>query len=142
MVSFKLSLNNPSKIAEFQELEHWKTKFDIAAAATEGFFSRRWISDHIFDLSDEEFLRNQRELFSDRKFMAALDAAAEPEEDMAGGVGPGELGDIGELGGPEEIPPMEGELPAEGEGGEPGVPEGWGPDNTRRQGEMVHSGCL
>ena len=29
LLSFKLSLNNPSKIAELQELEHWKSKFDI-----------------------------------------------------------------------------------------------------------------
>ncbi len=35
LLSFKLHLNNPSKIAELQELEHWKQKFDIAAAATE-----------------------------------------------------------------------------------------------------------
>ncbi len=38
LVSFKLSLNNPSKIAELQELEHWKTKFETASSATEGFF--------------------------------------------------------------------------------------------------------
>jgi len=132
LVSFKLKLNNPSKIAELQELEHWKTKFDIAASATEGYFSRRWIADHIFDLSDEEFLRNQREIFSDRKYLAALDVAAEPEEDLAGGVGPGDLGAVEDL--PpeqlppaEELPPAEGELPPEGgelppEGGE-GMPE-------------------
>ena len=41
LLSFKLSLNNPSKIAELQEVEHWKAKFDIAGSATEGFFSRR-----------------------------------------------------------------------------------------------------
>jgi len=126
LISFKLRLNNPSKIAEMQELEHWKNKFDIAASATEGFFSRRWIADHIFDLSNEEFLRNQREIFSDRKYMAALDLAAEPDEGMEGGVGPGELGDIGEMGAPEgmDMPPMEGEgeLPPEEGGAAPGVP--------------------
>ena len=122
LVSFKLKLNNPSKIAELQELEHWKTKFDIAASATEGYFSRRWIADHIFDLSDEEFLRNQREIFSDRKYMAALDVAAEPEDGMEGGVGPGEMGDIGELPPEEMLPPAEGELPPEGGGELP--PEG------------------
>ncbi len=47
LLNFKLSLNNPSKIAEMQELEHWKTKFDIAGAATEGFFSRRWITENL-----------------------------------------------------------------------------------------------
>ena len=32
LLSFKLALNNPSKIAELQELEHLRTKFDNAAA--------------------------------------------------------------------------------------------------------------
>jgi hypothetical protein len=54
LISFKLHLNAPSKLAELQELEHWRTKFDIAAAATEGYFSRNWVSKNIFDLSDEE----------------------------------------------------------------------------------------
>ena len=33
LLSFKLRLNNPSKIAELQELEHWKQKFEAAGAA-------------------------------------------------------------------------------------------------------------
>lgn len=77
LVSFRLSLNNPSKIAELQELEHWKTKFDIAGGATENFFSRRWIAQNIFSLSNEEFIRNQREMFHDRRYEAELNAAAE-----------------------------------------------------------------
>ena len=39
LVGFDLSLNNPSRIAELQELENWSTKFEIASTATEGFFS-------------------------------------------------------------------------------------------------------
>jgi len=77
LVSFKLALNNPSKIAELQELESWRTKFDTAGAATEGFFSKRWVAKHIFKLSDEEFLRNQRDMFHDAKLMAALEAVPE-----------------------------------------------------------------
>ena len=34
LVSFRCHLNNPSKIAEMQELEHWKVKFEAAGAAT------------------------------------------------------------------------------------------------------------
>ena len=97
LLSFKLSLNNPSKIAELQELEHWKQKFDVAAAATEGFFSKRWIAEHMFGMSADEFIRNQREMFHDRKFGAALEAAGETEEADAGGGGG--LGDLGDLGG-------------------------------------------
>ena len=100
LLNFKLSLNNPSKIAEMQELEHWKTKFDIAGAATEGYFSRRWVSENLLGLSQDEYLRMQREMFSDKKFMAALEAAGQPPEeggDAGGGLG-GDLGG-GDLGG-------------------------------------------
>ena len=101
LLNFKLSLNNPSKIAEMQELEHWKTKFDLAGAATEGFFSRRWITENLLGLSQDEYLRMQREMFSDKKFMAALEAAGQaPAEGDAGGGG-GLGGDLGggDLGG-------------------------------------------
>ncbi len=102
LLNFKLSLNNPSKIAEMQELEHWKTKFDIAGAATEGYFSRRWVSENLLGLSQDEYLRMQREMFSDKKFMGALEAAgAAPEGGDAGGGLGGDLGgDLdGDLGG-------------------------------------------
>jgi len=119
LVSFRLKLNNPSKIAELQELEHWKTKFDIAGGATENFFSRRWIAENIFSLSDEEFIRNQREIFHDRKYEALLTSAAEEVAAQAAGgalgdedVGGEDFGDEGfgdedlgaeDLGGEEEI---------------------------------------
>jgi len=97
LLSFKLSLNNPSKIAELQELEHWKQKFDVAGAATEGFFSKRWIAEHMFGMSADEFIRNQREMFHDRKFAAALEGIG--EEAAGGDGGGGGLGDLGDLGG-------------------------------------------
>ena len=97
LVNFKLSLNNPSKIAEMQELEHWKTKFDIAGAATEGYFSRRWVAENLLGLSEEEFIRMQREMYSDKKILASLEAAAEPpEEGSAGGGGGLNFGDDGD----------------------------------------------
>tara|TARA_R100000808_G_C2153931_1_gene164604 strand:+ start:352 stop:2376 length:2025 start_codon:yes stop_codon:yes gene_type:complete len=122
LLGFSLSLNNPSKIAELQEIEHWKAKFDIAGAATEGYFSRRWVTEHIFGMSDEEFIRNQREMYYDRKHDAALTAVAEAAAageggglggglggDLGGDLGDdlgGDLGDDlgGDLGGPEEMP--------------------------------------
>ena len=98
LLSFSLALNNPSKISELQELEHWDKKFSVAGQATEGFFSRRWVAEHLFNMSHEEFLRNQREIFYDRKFDAQLAAVAEAmQEEAAGALGGGGLGD--ELGG-------------------------------------------
>ena len=90
LVSFRLKLNNPSKIAELQDLEEWKTRFEIASGATENFFSRRWISQNIFNLSEEEFVRNQREMFHDRKFESELNATAEAAaEEAASALGMG-----------------------------------------------------
>jgi len=103
LIGFKLSLNNPSKIAELQELEHWNTKFDVASAATEGFFSRRWIAKNVFQLSDEQFQQNQREMFFDRALDAQLEAAAEGETSGAGEGGGADFGDGGDLGGDDEM---------------------------------------
>lgn len=127
LINFTLRLNNPSKISELQELETWRTKFDVAAAATEGFFSKRWIAHHLFDISDEEFLRNQRELFYDRKISTQLEQVAEVEAtggaplsgggDLgAGDLGGGDLGDV-DFGGEGLAEPAETEgAPEEGAG--------------------------
>jgi hypothetical protein len=103
LLSFKLKLNNPSKIAELQELEQWEKKFSVASAATEGFVSRRWIAKHLFNMSDEEFVRNEEEMFYDAKFNASLEAAGTVPE--AGGEGGGlDLGDEDlDLGDEEEL---------------------------------------
>ena len=108
LLSFELALNNPSKIAELQELEHWKTKFDIAASATEGYFSRRWVAERVFGMSHEEFMRNQREMYYDREHDTRLQQIAEAAAAAASGLGGGDLdlgGDMGDLdlGGPEEM---------------------------------------
>jgi len=118
LISFKIHLNSPSKISELQELEHWRTKFEIAGSATEGYFSRRWVGKNVFGLSDEEILRNQREMFYDRKLDSMLETvgAAVGGGDLAGG-GAGGLGGgeaLGGLGGGTETPEA-GETPAVGE---------------------------
>ena len=98
LVNWSLSLNNPSKLAEMQELEHWGTKFDVASRATEGFFSRRWIANKLFGITEEELMRVSREMYTDRKFEASLEASAEMETAagaMEGGLG----GDLAGLGG-------------------------------------------
>ena len=113
LLSFKLKLNNPSKIAELQELESWEKKFSVASSATEGFVSRRWIATHLFNMTDEEFVRNEEEMFYDAKFNAALEAAGEAPEggegggmDLGGDEGLGDMGadelDLGEEGDEED----------------------------------------
>tara|TARA_R100000808_G_C2150803_1_gene159641 strand:- start:580 stop:2568 length:1989 start_codon:yes stop_codon:yes gene_type:complete len=112
LVSFQLALNNPSKLAELQELEHWRTRFEVASSATEGFFSRRWVAENLFNVTEEEFLRMQRETFYDRKFDATVEKAVEEIAAPAEGLGPEGGGDLGlggggdlGLGGEEELGP-------------------------------------
>jgi len=131
LIAFNLFLNNPSKIAELQELEQWSTKFDVASAATEGFFSKRWISEKIFGLSEGDFVRNQQELFTDRKNQALLDQASEMEMADEGGGAMGmegfeDTGDEGgdlDLGGDEDLEDMGAATGTEPEG----APEEEGP---------------
>jgi len=137
LVSFELSLANPSKLAELQELEHWKAKFDVAgSAAIEGYFSRRWVAQHLFNVSEEEFLRNQRELFYDRKFDATLEAtAAATAEAAAGAAGGGGMGAEmgGEGGGMEGLAGLMGGGAPE-EGGEAAPPEEGGEEAPAEEG--------
>lgn len=125
LLSFSLKLNNPSKIAELQELEQWDKKFSVAGNATEGYFSRRWIAEKLFGLSEEEFLRMQREMYHDRKFAASLEAAGQAPEAGAGGGGLGDLGggegDLGDLGGGEgDLGDIGGDAPADEPAGDTG----------------------
>ena len=136
LISFKLTLNNPSKLAELQEIEYIRTKFDLANNVVEGMFSKHWIAENILRMTDEEFLRNQREAFYDRKYQAALDAVTEMGaaetaaaagslatpmaggmEDLAAGEGMDELGgDVATPGA--TAPPAEGAPGAETPGAE------------------------
>lgn len=122
LLGFKITLNNPSRLAELQQLEYMKTKFETAASVPEGTFSKRWVAHHILGLSDSEFLRNQRETFYDRKYQHALEGVVDDGmdedaglgDDMGGGMPPGledELGGDLELGGEEGLEDA-GEAPA------------------------------
>jgi len=120
LLSFDLALNNPSRLAELQQLEYLRTKFDTANAIPEGTYSKRWVAQNILGLSDDEYLRNQRETFHDRKFQQALEAVTEQgaEEALGGDLGGmgGDFGDEGmgdDLGGDE----LGGDLGGPPEGG-------------------------
>ena len=117
LLSFKLALNNPSKIAELQELEHLRTKFDIAAAATQGYFSKHWVYQNVFKLSAEEVERIQIEQFGDAKLTAELEATgtATTQEATADAAPPAAGDDLGapEPAGEDTPPEPEGEAPEE-----------------------------
>ena len=109
LVGFDITLNNPSRLAELQQLEYLRTKFDTANAIPEGTYSKHWVAQNILGLSDEEFLRNQRESFYDRKFQQALETVTEGgvEDLEALGGGLEGLGAEDELGGLEGLEGLE-----------------------------------
>jgi hypothetical protein len=134
LLSFKLALNNPSKLAELQELEHWKARFEAAdGASNSGFFSRRWVSKNILNVSEEEFQRMQAEMFYDRKhdfFLEQVGEVAAAEGGAGMSMSSPDAGG-GTEGAPELPPPGEApatpEAPAEDEGpllATPGAPAG------------------
>jgi len=133
LLKFKIKLNNPSRIAELQEIEHFKAQLEIAASAKEQGFSKRWVFDNIFKINERELIRNQRDLFYDTQFAKNLEAVQpEPQPGMPAGatgdVGADAGGDMGggggigsslDMSGTEETPPAgdTGETPEGGEGG-------------------------
>lgn len=103
LLSFKITLNNPSRLAELQQLEYMKTKFDTATGVPEGVYSKRWVARNILGMTDTEFLRNQRETFYDRKYQQDLESLAEQGAmEEAGGEGLGDLGG-GDMGGLDDL---------------------------------------
>ena len=121
LLSFELFLNNPSKISELQELEHLRTKMDVASSASDALFPKKWIYRNIFGMAEEEIIRHTLGRFHDRKIDMALESIDEKGEDLetlgeeSMGLGGGGLGDEGGLGGEAELE----SIAAGQEGGEP-----------------------
>jgi len=74
LLKFKVKLNNPSKITELQEIEHFKAQLEVAASAKEFGFSKRWIFENVFRMNDKEIVRIQRDLFFDKQLDKAIEA--------------------------------------------------------------------
>lgn len=87
LLSFTLNLTNPSKIAQLQEMENLRIKFEIANSATTSIFSSRWVSENVFGISEEEYVRNQREKFYDKKVEAATAKIAQATVETGAAAG-------------------------------------------------------
>lgn len=96
IVSFKLGLNNPSRIAELQHLEEFGAKLEKSLQAKE-MFSDRWIYQNILNLSEEEAMRIKREKYHDAKYEAIITGIREGALNGEMGM-PSEEGDLLGLG--------------------------------------------
>lgn len=120
LVKFSLHLNNPSKLSELQELEHFKARMDAAEAAKSVGYNKHWIFKNIFKVSDDSFVQIQNGLIYDKHFEATLEkVGVEGGEEGNGGGAGGALGDILGGGGETETP----EAGAEEEAPEAETPE-------------------
>jgi len=75
LLNFKISLNNPSSVAQLQKLELIKSKFEIAGTAPEGAVDREWIRKNILGLTREEIEQVKRGREADKIEDAKVEAA-------------------------------------------------------------------
>ena len=103
LINFSLELQNPSMIHEQEKIELMSQQLDIAEKAIDTkLFSRKWIYDNIFDLSDEQKINIFEAIVEDTKQKYRLeqietegqDPAKEPpeEEDDDDMARPGDWG--------------------------------------------------
>ena len=94
LIDFNLELQNPSMIHEQEKIELMSQQLDIAEKAIDTkLFSRKWIYDNIFDLSDEQKINVFEGIVEDTKQKFRLeqietegtDPAKEPAEEDEGG---------------------------------------------------------
>ena len=134
LINFKLKLNNPSKIAELQELEHFKAQLDAAESAKE-MFSRQWIFKNIFKLNDEIFQQVHNQRYYDKLIDKQLEALGGEMGGEGGGGGGSILGGLGagsEGGMPTEMPSETPEMPPAPESAEATAAAGAAPETPEK----------
>jgi len=128
LLSFKLKLNNPSKISELQELEHFSKQVGVAKEAKELGFSNRWIYENIFRMAEGDVARIHRDLFYDKSLQVSLEALG-TAGDAAGAGGGGGGGGFEGLGGAESAPGGETPSPESSPGAASPSPTGEAPSS-------------
>lgn len=134
LVDFELELSNPSTIFEQEKIAIFQDKMNLSKDMLESeLFSRKWVYQKIFNLSDDDIATLENDVINDKKQEwrreqikgegndpATSNQKADGGEmsdmggDSGGMGGGGDLGDLGDLGGGggEELPDLGG-----GEGG-------------------------
>jgi hypothetical protein len=121
LVDFSLELTNPSTIFEKEKIDVWKSKVDVSKDMAENkLFSKKWVYENVFGLSDHDMIELQKQLIDDAKgtyrFKQIEDEGNDPalsflkSKDKEGDVSAdaGEGGSSGELGGgPDKEPTPE-----------------------------------
>jgi hypothetical protein len=110
LVDFSLELTNPSTIFEKEKIDVWKSKVEVSKDMQEQkLFSKKWIYEKVFGMSDQDMIMLQKQLIDDAKGMYRFKQIEEEGNDPAlnflktkgseGGEGAGEGGAGGAEGG-------------------------------------------
>ena len=84
LINFDLELQNPSMIHEQEKLELMNQQLEIAEKAMDvKLFSRKWIYDNIFDMSDEEKIEVYKNIVEDTKQKYRLEQIETEGQDPA-----------------------------------------------------------
>lgn len=68
LVDFSLSLTAPSSVYEKEKVELWTSKVTLAGDMVEkALFSKPWIYENLFNLSEEQYLEEQNKIVEDAK---------------------------------------------------------------------------
>ena len=128
LVDFSLELTNPSTIFEKEKIDVWKSKIEVCKDMGEQkMFSKKWMYENVFGLSDQDMIILQKQLVDDAKGTYRFKQIEEEGNDpaleflKAKGEGEGEGSPGGEGGtGGGEAGGGEAEAGAEAGGGEAG----------------------
>lgn len=153
LVDFELELSNPSTIFEQEKLEIWSNKVSLASDMMEAkMFSKKWMYNQIFNMSEDEVEELQRDVIKDQKDAWRMEQITSEGNDPAvsnqksEGGAPSDLGGGGETGGGEVggeaggLPPLEEETRKDRERGnrdQTGNKEKYTSTHTKNFGEDV-----
>lgn len=123
LVDFELELSNPSTIFEQEKLEIWKNKINLSTDMMEStMFSRNWIYENVFKLSEDEIEYIKKDVVQDKKdvwrFKQIEEEGSDPAFASSEEGGGGDGGDMG--GGGDELPDLGGGEDSGGGGGDSG----------------------
>jgi uncharacterized membrane protein YgcG len=123
LVDFELELSNPSTIFEQEKLEIWKNKINLSTDMMEStMFSRNWIYENVFKLSEDEIEYIKKDVVQDKKdvwrFKQIEEEGSDPAFASSEEGGGGDGGDMGGGGG--GLPDLGGGEDSGGGGGDSG----------------------
>jgi len=103
LVDFELELSNPSTIFEQEKLDIWTNKIALASDMAESkMFSKKWMYNQIFNLSEDEIEQIQNDVIKDQKEAWRMEQISSEGNDPAASKQKSDGGETSDVGGGDE----------------------------------------